>query len=51
MGSLAKKRVKHNINHTYTNIEGHDADLEVGPLLRLHANQPRYWFHRFQHAY
>jgi linoleoyl-CoA desaturase len=45
-------KVKHNINHhTYTNIEGHDADIEVGPLLRLHANQPRYWFHRFQHWY
>ncbi len=45
-------KVKHNINHhTYTNIEGHDADIEVGPLLRLHANQRRYWFHRFQHVY
>jgi linoleoyl-CoA desaturase len=45
-------KVKHNINHhTYTNIEGHDADIEVGPLLRLHANQRRYWFHRFQHLY
>ena len=45
-------KVKHNINHhTYTNIEGHDADIEVGPLLRLHGSQRRYWFHRFQHLY
>ncbi len=45
-------KVKHNINHhTYTNIEGHDADIEAGPLLRLHANQRYYWFHRFQHLY
>ena len=45
-------KVKHNINHhTYTNIEGHDADIDVGPLMRLHENQPKYWFHRFQHYY
>jgi linoleoyl-CoA desaturase len=45
-------KAKHNINHhTYTNIEGHDADLEVGLLLRLHANQRHYWFHQFQHVY
>lgn len=45
-------KIKHNINHhTYTNIEGHDADIDVGPLMRLHENQPRYWFHRFQHWY
>jgi linoleoyl-CoA desaturase len=45
-------KVKHNINHhTYTNIIGHDADIEVGPLLRLHREQRRYWFHQFQHLY
>lgn len=45
-------KIKHNVNHhTYTNIEGHDADIDVGPLMRLHEAQPRYWFHRFQHCY
>lgn len=45
-------KIKHNVNHhTYTNIEGHDADIEVGSLMRLHEHQPRYWFHRFQHFY
>ena len=45
-------KIKHNVNHhTYTNIEGHDADIDVGPLMRLHEHQPRYWFHRFQHFY
>ncbi|MES2730879.1 MAG: acyl-CoA desaturase [Bacteroidota bacterium] len=45
-------KIKHNINHhTYTNLEGADADLDVKPWLRLHEDQPRYWFHRFQHVY
>jgi len=45
-------KLKHNIaHHTYTNIEGMDADIEIGPLMRLHENQPRYWFHKFQHLY
>ncbi|HEY8513339.1 MAG TPA: acyl-CoA desaturase [Cyclobacteriaceae bacterium] len=45
-------KIKHNVNHhTYTNIEGHDADIDVGSLMRLHEHQPRYWFHRFQHWY
>lgn len=45
-------KIKHNVNHhTFTNIEGHDADIDVGPLMRLHEHQPRYWFHRFQHCY
>lgn len=45
-------KIKHNINHhTYTNIEGMDADIDVKPFLRLHEQQPRYWFHKFQHLY
>ncbi|MGB3076535.1 MAG: acyl-CoA desaturase [Chitinophagales bacterium] len=51
-GSSYFWKLKHNISHhTYTNIEGMDSDIEVGPLMRLHDNQPRYWFHRFQHFY
>jgi len=43
---------KHNtIHHTYTNIDGHDDDIAVGPLARLTPHQPRYWFHRAQQIY
>jgi len=45
-------KIKHNINHhTYTNVEGMDSDIDVEPMMRLHANQPKRWFHRFQHIY
>lgn len=43
---------KHNsIHHTYTNITGHDDDINVGFLGRLSPHQPRYRFHRFQAVY
>jgi linoleoyl-CoA desaturase len=43
---------KHNaIHHTYTNINGHDDDINVGMLGRLSPEQPRYKFHRLQHVY
>lgn len=43
---------KHNsLHHTYTNITGHDDDINVGPLARFTPHQPRYFFHRFQGAY
>jgi linoleoyl-CoA desaturase len=43
---------KHNsIHHTYTNITGHDDDIEVGWLARLSPHQPRYKFHRLQGIY
>ncbi len=43
---------KHNsIHHTYTNINGHDDDINLGALGRLSPEQPHYWFHRFQGIY
>lgn len=43
---------KHNqLHHTYTNIEGHDDDINLGVLGRLCNHQPRLWFHKFQHIY
>jgi linoleoyl-CoA desaturase len=43
---------KHNtIHHTYTNIAGHDDDINVGFLGRLSPAQPRLAFHRFQGIY
>jgi linoleoyl-CoA desaturase len=45
-------KIKHNVNHhTFTNIEGMDSDIDVKPFMRMHAEQPRYWYHRFQHIY
>ena len=43
---------KHNlIHHTYTNIEGHDDDINIQPWMRMSAEQPRHALHRFQHLY
>jgi len=43
---------KHNrAHHTFTNVEGHDSDIDAGSALRLSPNQPLRFHHRFQHAY
>jgi linoleoyl-CoA desaturase len=43
---------KHNsIHHTYTNVEGHDDDINLGFLGRLAPQQPRLKFHRLQGIY
>lgn len=43
---------KHNkIHHNWTNVLGHDDDIEARPLLRLHQGQTWYGIHRFQHWY
>jgi linoleoyl-CoA desaturase len=43
---------KHNIvHHTYSNITGHDDDIEIGILGRLSPHQKHYRFHRWQHIY
>ncbi len=39
------------MHHTYVNITGHDADIDLGVLGRLSPHQQRYWFHRWQHFY
>ncbi|AGA78734.1 fatty acid desaturase family protein [Echinicola vietnamensis] len=46
-------RITHNkIHHTYTNIIGHDGDLEVAPgLIRLSDKDKKKSVHRFQHVY
>ena len=44
--------MKHNIiHHTYTNIDGVDDDLQVGPWLRMATTQKKRKIHRFQHYY
>ena len=43
---------KHNVmHHTFTNIAGSDADIELGALGRLSTAQPLRALHRFQHLY
>jgi linoleoyl-CoA desaturase len=44
--------IMHNIvHHTYTNIEGHDEDIESIPLLRMSPHQKLRRVHRHQHWY
>ena len=43
---------KHNVmHHTFTNIAGADADIELGGLGRLSTAHPHRMLHRFQHFY
>jgi linoleoyl-CoA desaturase len=43
---------KHDIfHHTYVNITGHDADIDIGVFGRLSPHQKRRPFHRWQHLY
>jgi linoleoyl-CoA desaturase len=45
-------RTKHNVvHHTYTNIAGADTDIDSMPFARFAPEQPRRWWHRFQHVY
>jgi linoleoyl-CoA desaturase len=51
-GSIHFWKIKHNVNHhTYTNIAGMDSDIDIEPFMRLHKDQKRHWYHRFQHIY
>lgn len=44
-------KITHNIiHHTYTNIHGHDEDLEVAEFIRLSPGMKYHWIHRFQHV-
>jgi len=51
-GSSYVWRFKHNVrHHTYSNIQGLDADLEAEPFLRLAPGQPRRPWHGLQQLY
>jgi linoleoyl-CoA desaturase len=51
-GSSYLWRWKHGVfHHTYTNVVGHDTDIDLAPLARLAPNQRRLAFHRWQHLY
>lgn len=45
-------KISHNQHHhVYTNIPGHDDDIDKAILLRLNPVDKIYWFHRFQQFY
>jgi linoleoyl-CoA desaturase len=51
-GNVFNWKVQHNIlHHTYTNIHGHDEDLEAGRVLRFSKHSEWFPHHKFQHYY
>jgi len=51
-GNRYNWQVQHNVlHHTYTNIHGHDEDLEAGRIIRFSKHSKWRWFHKFQHYY
>jgi len=51
-GNVYNWQVQHNVlHHTYTNIHGHDEDLDAGRIIRFTQDAKWYSFHRFQHYY
>ena len=45
------KKTHNQIHHSYTNITGHDGDIDMGVLGRLSPHQQTRRFHRLQHLY
>src|SRR5690606_4498204 len=51
-GNVYNWQVQHNVlHHTYTNIHGHDEDLDAGRIIRFSKHAEWHSFHRFQHYY
>ncbi|MCW3077336.1 MAG: acyl-CoA desaturase [Bacteroidetes bacterium] len=51
-GNTFNWKVQHNmLHHTFTNIEGHDEDIEPKAVFRLSKHSPLKKMHRFQHLY
>ena len=51
-GNVYNWKVQHNVlHHTYTNVHGHDEDLDAGRILRFTKHSEWKWYHRFQHYY
>ena len=45
-------KFRHNyLHHTYTNILGHDVDIDADGLIRMSPFTEHKWFHQFQHVY
>lgn len=51
-GNVYNWQVQHNVlHHTYTNIHGHDEDLEAGRIIRFTEASEWRRIHKFQHYY
>jgi len=51
-GNVYNWKVQHNVlHHTYTNVHGHDEDLDAGRILRFTKHAEWKWYHKFQHYY
>jgi len=51
-GNVHNWQVQHNVlHHTYTNIIGHDEDLEAGRIMRFSKDAKWHKFHKFQQYY
>ena len=51
-GNVYNWQVQHNVlHHTYTNIQGHDEDLDAGRILRFSKHTEWKKHHKFQHLY
>ena len=51
-GNVYNWQVQHNVlHHTYTNIHGHDEDMDAGSILRFSKHAKWRRFHKFQHIY
>jgi linoleoyl-CoA desaturase len=51
-GNVYNWQVQHNVlHHTYTNIHGHDEDLDAGRIIRFTQEAKWEKFHKFQHYY
>tara|TARA_B100000767_G_C19778335_1_gene544228 strand:- start:6106 stop:7206 length:1101 start_codon:yes stop_codon:yes gene_type:complete len=51
-GNVHNWKVQHNIlHHTYTNIHGHDEDLEAGRIIRFSKHSEWLSIHKYQHLY
>ena len=51
-GNVYNWQVQHNVlHHTYTNIHGHDEDLDAGRIIRFSQHAKWHRFHRFQQYY
>ena len=51
-GNVYNWQVQHNVlHHTYTNIHGHDEDLDAGRVIRFTQEAEWRGFHKFQHYY
>lgn len=51
-GSSFFWNIKHNqIHHTFTNVHGHDEDIDTDPFIRMTELQEKKKLHKYQHIY